>query len=287
MMMVHAPLTVSRPLVVKARLVLVRVPAHVTVVKEVSAAANVTGPLTVSGAAHKATGVQTGVPPPPLRVSAAPLVNRPVLTAAPPLGLITTNEENVPPFTGPVDTAPEDVVRVRVVEPPNVTDARVMAAFPVLIAQVPETVSAPDVLRAKPVLLNPPAQVMVATDRAVAKFTARLTVSGAFQLATGVHVGTAAPALNVSDAALLKRPVLIEAEPVGHHHTGDEPTTIDGAGRDRAGPSDEGQRAGGSENGARQRRRAATAAERARARDGGSTGCGDASGRASDGRGGQ
>ncbi len=120
----QVPATVNAPKVVSAKFVPIRLPpdaAHVTVLKEVNATVNDTAPATVSGAFHSATGVQLTVPAPP-SVSDAVLVNEPVLTVAAALGLITTElEPKPPPFTAPVDTEPEVVVRVNVAPALNTT----------------------------------------------------------------------------------------------------------------------------------------------------------------------
>ncbi len=106
----------------------IRLPLHETVVSYVKAVAYVTGPRTVSGPAHRAAGIQVGVPAPPPIERAAPAVNKLVVTAAAPEGAIATVELKPPPFTAPVDTAPVTVVRVKVVADVNVVDARVIAA---------------------------------------------------------------------------------------------------------------------------------------------------------------
>jgi hypothetical protein len=116
-LMEQPAVTVKVPLVVSAKLLLVReppVPPQLTVVNAVRAVLKVTGPEIVSCAAQAGLGVHVGVPPPPPSVSVAPFVNAPVLTAAAPVGLMTTLATCELPSTAPVAIEPVLVVRVRV-----------------------------------------------------------------------------------------------------------------------------------------------------------------------------
>jgi hypothetical protein len=216
-LMLQVPDTVNTPEVVSARLLPIKEPAQFTVVREVSVTVKVTGPLTVSAPAHERTGLQVGVPAPPM-FSAAPFVNSPVTTFAAPEGATRITATNEAPFTGPVDTAPVEVVRERVPDAENTTLWSVMAAEPVSIAQVPEAVTAPEVVRARLALVRlPPLFKMRVVNevRGVAKITAVFTVRGAFHNTTGVQVAEPPALLNVRVAPAVNKPVDTATAPLG------------------------------------------------------------------------
>jgi hypothetical protein len=220
-LILQAAVTVNALLVVRAKFTLDKappVPPQLTVVKPVRAVLKVTGPETVRGAAQDRLGVQTGVPPPPPRVSVAPLLKAPVLTAADPDGAMTTLATLVLPSTGPVDTEPVLVVRLREplalkkvlpseIEPPlhdGDTVSRCLtrtannsdACYPVAIVLVP-------VMRAAPVAVIPKPELTTAVEDNVRAVTVAAassvtptefeTRSGTPSAAVGVQLIVAEP----------------------------------------------------------------------------------------------
>ncbi len=213
----QVPVTMKAPEVVSARLVPIREPEQLTEASAVRSTVNETGPDTVSGALQNATGVHVTVPPPPLRVSEAPAVKRPVVTAAvPDGGAMTTLAAKPPPLTGPVAMAPPVVVRLRVPAVVNAAEVKVTAAEPVLIEQTPETVAAVEV-KAKPELeMDEEVMVRVVAVTAASRVTPALlvTVSGTPKAGLGVHAIAPAPA-SVNETLPEPEPVLTEAAAVG------------------------------------------------------------------------
>ncbi len=213
---VHAPFEVKVDDVVRAKPELVRLAPleQRTVDREVRAVAKVTAPFTMSGPAKLATGVHV-TPPPRLRI--AEFVNKPVLTADEIVGAITTVGLNAPPLTAPVLTAPEEVISDRVPAAEKVAPASEMAAVPVLIVQVPETVEEPVTVKAKAVLvIDAPVIVSEPIDTAASRVTPAMlvTVSGTPSVVVGVQLIAPVPA-SASDTLPVPAPVLTDAAEVG------------------------------------------------------------------------